>query len=274
MTDLEGVAGVNTVDDWLSPAGLYYETGRRLLTLEVNAAVRAFSETGFQDIMVADGHGYGAINIELLDPRARLMRGWAHPPYPLGLDRLFDAVAYGGQHAKAGTAFSHLTHTGWWDVRDQRVNGVSIGEYGEGAFCAGELGVPHIFASGEKAFCKEVAALTPWVITAEVLEGVIGGTGDDLSGEEYEHFHQGAIHLHPEKSRELIHARASDAAQAFRADRGRFQPLKLKPPHRLEHTLRPYKGKPASTQTFEHPESVIALFNRRCTAAPSDLAKG
>jgi D-aminopeptidase len=234
-----------------------------LLTAEVNAAIHAFMANGFTEVVVADGHGAGGINIELLDRRAKLGRGWGPVPHPFGLDASFTAMAYVGQHAKAGTAFSHLTHTGWWDVRDQRINGVSVGEYGEGALCGGELNVPLIFASGEKAFTQEVAALTPWVITAAVLEGVIGGTGDELTGEEYEHFHEGAIHLQPEAANELIERRATEAARAFRSERGRFQLLKLKPPYRREHDLRSYRGKPARTVVTENAESVIALLKQR-----------
>lgn len=263
MTDLEGVAGVMNGTDWLYPAGRYYENARRLLTLEVNAAIESFVAGGFDDILVCDGHGAGAINLELLDPRARLIRGWPKDVYPFGLDRSFDAQAHVGQHAKAGTPFSHLTHTGWWSVRDQKINGVSVGEYGEGALCGGELGVPLIFASGEKAFCAEVAALTPWVHTVTVLEGTIGGTGDELSGEEYEHFHEGAIHLQPTRACELIRAKAKEAAEAFRTDRARFKPLKLDPPYRLERVLRPYQGKPGRTIHVEHPTSVIALLNNK-----------
>lgn len=44
MTDLEGVAGVINGSDWLCPTGRYYEVARRLLTQEVNAAIRAFAK--------------------------------------------------------------------------------------------------------------------------------------------------------------------------------------------------------------------------------------
>ena len=263
MTDLEGVAGVINGADWLYPTGRYHENAKRLLTQEVNAAIDLFVAGGFDDILVCDGHGAGAINMELLDPRVRLIRGWPRNAYPFGLDRSFDAMAYVGQHAKAGTPFSHLTHTGWWTVLDQSINGVSVGEYGEGALCGGELGVPMIFASGEKAFCAEVAALTPWVLTVEVLEGTIGGTGDELNGEDYERFHEGAIHLHPTRARELIHTKAREAVDAFRTDRARFTPLKLDPPYRLERVLRPYQGKPGRTIQVGHPSSVIALLNNK-----------
>jgi D-aminopeptidase len=262
MTDLEGVAGVINGPDWLYPSGRYYENAKRLLTQEVNAAVEAFADGGFEDILVCDGHGSGGIDLERLDPRARMIRGWPRQVYPFGMDRSFDALAFVGQHAKAGTPHSHLTHTGWWDVKDSRVNGVSLGEYGELALCAGELGLPVIFAAGEKALCAEAAALTPWVVTAAVLEGTIGGSGDELGGEQYERFHEGAIHLAPSRACDVVRAAAREACAAFRAGRARFKPLALAPPYRLERETRAYQGRPAGVVRAEHADSVIGLLNR------------
>ncbi len=262
MTDLEGVAGVLNGADWLYPTSRYYETAKKFLTEEINAAVRGFLDAGFDDIVVADGHGAGAINIELLDSRVRLIRGWeAGKAYPFGMDRSYDALAYVGQHAKAGTEYSHITHTGWFNSLDMSINGVSMGEYGQGALCAGELDIPVIFAAGEKAFTEEAKSLTPQVITAAVKEGTIGGVGDNLTGEQYEVFHEGAIHLSPTKAREGIYAQAKIAAEMFQRDPAKFIPLKLSPPYKLIHKIRPYKGEPAKTIVREHPTSVIDLLN-------------
>ncbi len=267
MTDLEGVAGVINGRDYLTPEGRYHETARRLLTDEVNAAIDGFASEGFTDFLVADGHGAGAIDIERLDPRARLQRGWGPRPYPFGLSAAFDAMAYVGQHAKAGTPYSHLTHTGWWSIENQTINGLSIGEYGEGALCAGELGVPVIFAAGEKALCEEAQALTPWAVTVAVLEGVCPGSGDGLTGEEYELFHVGAIHLQPQKACELIRQQSAQAGRLFTRNRPRnnsqFKPLKLAPPYSLVRHRRAYRGQPAKSLTTEHASSLIDLFNER-----------
>lgn len=263
MTDLEGVAGVINGRDYLTHEGRYYENARRLLTEETNAAIEGFAQGGFVEFLVADGHGAGAINIELLDPRAKLQRGWGPNPYPFGMDQTFDACAYVGQHAKAGTPFSHLTHTGWWSIRDQTINGLSIGEYGEGALCAGELGIPILFAAGEQALCDEVLALTPWVTTAAVLQGVCPDSGDDLTGESYELFHVGAIHLQPKAACRLIESKAIEAAKKFVTNRSDFKLLKLQPPYRLERFRRPYKGAPARVVEVTHDTSVIALFNSK-----------
>jgi len=263
MTDLEGVAGVINGVDYLSPTGRYYEKAKRLLTAEVNAAIEGFAAGGFTSFFVVDGHGQGAVDIELLDPRARLSRGWPRPAYPFGMNRNFDAAAVVGQHAKAGTPMSHLTHTGWFDVLDQKINGLSIGEFGEMALLAGEFDVPVIFAAGEKAFCEEVEALTPWVVTAAVLEGVIPDTGDDLDTEAYTRFHEAAVHLQPQAAGALIRERGEQAARRFVADRAAFKPLKIDPPYRLERWIRPSKDKPGRHTVTDHPDSIVGVLRAR-----------
>ena len=64
--------------------------------------------------------------------------------YQFGLNDGFDAVIWVGQHAKAGSIGSHLTHTGCFYVLEQRVNGISMGEYGLNAIVAGFYGTPAI----------------------------------------------------------------------------------------------------------------------------------
>ena len=89
----------------------------------------------------------------------------------------FDAVAWVGQHAKAGTPFAHLAHTSSMRVVDQRINGISVGEFGMSVFMGVVMGIQPIFGSGDLAFCKEAAALCPEMITVSVKEGVIPGSG-------------------------------------------------------------------------------------------------
>ena len=103
QTDLEGVAGVRNFADWTSPGKRYYDTGRALLTAEINAAVDGLFAEGATYIMVADSHGPGAVDITLLDPRVELMRwGWPQP-WPTRMDDGFDYLVFVGQHAKSRT---------------------------------------------------------------------------------------------------------------------------------------------------------------------------
>ncbi|NQT13076.1 MAG: M55 family metallopeptidase [Planctomycetes bacterium] len=148
MTDMEGVAGILNHEDWVRLSSRFYDKGLRLVAGEVNAAVDGFFTGGAKEVIVYDGHGAGGIDPELLDPRAQLIRGVCSPVFPWGLDRTFAGLAVVGQHAKAGTPFSHITHTGSFNCIDESINGVSIGEYGELALCAMELGIPTILACG------------------------------------------------------------------------------------------------------------------------------
>ena len=80
--DLEGIAGVSTRMQ-TSPSGREYEKFRRLMTLEVNAAVEGAFAAGATEVLVSDSHGNAQnIDVELLDQRARLIRGW---PRRLGM---------------------------------------------------------------------------------------------------------------------------------------------------------------------------------------------
>ena len=67
VTDLEGVAGVDTFYVQTSPDGPGYARSCRLLTAEVNAAVAGFLAGGASDVIVWDGHGPGAVVFEIYD---------------------------------------------------------------------------------------------------------------------------------------------------------------------------------------------------------------
>jgi len=261
MTDMEGVAGVQNAEQWIGPEGRYYDVGRKLLTLEVNAAIEGFFAGGATEVVVSDGHGSGAMNIELLDPRAQLERGWAAGwPGPSLVSGDFDAVAWVGQHAKAGTPYAHLAHTQGWNYLDLSINGVSIGEFGQLALCASELGVRSIFAAGDKALTEEAQALIPGIETVWVKRGTTPGRGDELAAEAYSRRNTAAIHLQPEKARALIRAGAERAIR--RAQTEEFGLIDLKPPFDRLARFRPERaGQSVLVAGERHPSSVIALMN-------------
>ena len=93
-TDMEGCAGILNFPDWVYPDGKYYETGKMLLTQEVNAAICGFMENGFDEVIVLDAHGHGGVDITQLDKRALHQRGFPGP-YALGLRSDYDALAAG-----------------------------------------------------------------------------------------------------------------------------------------------------------------------------------
>lgn len=258
MTDLEGVAGVINFDDWCLPKSRYYETAKDLLTGEVNAAIEGFFAGGATEIVVSDGHGDGGINILRLDPRAELMRGW-----PMGspnlLDSTYQYIAWVGQHAMSRTEYAHLAHTGSMAKFEYTVNGLAIGEFGQLALCASELGVRSIFGSGDKAFTLEAAALVPGIETAAVKRGTTPGRGDECDAEQYAARNTSAIHWHPERAQRAIRAGAERALR--RAQQETFGLIPLKPPFEMIKQFRATRERPKVSIRGFHPASVIALFN-------------
>ena len=211
MTDLEGVAGVQNFELWTRPGCLFYLLARQLLTQEVNAAIEGFFAGGADSILVADGHGPGAVDVADLDPRVEYMRGWP-ASWPLGLEEGgYDFVAVVGQHAKSRTPLSNMTHTQGSGYLELSINGTAIGEFGQLAMCASQLGVRTIFASGEKALAEEAQALVPGIETVWVKRGTRPGRGDECTEEEYRQRNGSAVHLHPQRARELIREGAERA---------------------------------------------------------------
>lgn len=269
LTDIEGVAGLVNFADWATPESRYYEQGKILLTEEVNAAIRGFFDAGADEIVVIDGHGHGAINTILLDKRAQYSRGWA-VYHQFGLADNFDAMAVVGQHAKAGTVGSHITHTGNFDVIDVHINGISVGEYGQCVMIAGFYGTPTIFAAGERAFAEEAKALTPWVHTAEGKYGVTLDNGRDCTYEEYEVHNLGAVHVHPEVARERIYKGAKASLEDFIQNPDKFKVLCPNPPYTREVWYRKMKDKPAHKSVYRHDTDIVAMF----ASEPEILAEG
>jgi len=266
MTDIEGVAGVMNSVDWALATGRYNEKGKEFLTREVNAAIDGLCAAGATEIVIQDGHGSGAINMDLLDPRAKLQRGWdtsGGGAYPFGMNDSFDVMVYVGQHPKAGTEYGHLCHTGSMNVIDKTVNGISIGEFGEGVFLANTFGITPIFASGCLAFTKEAEALVPGIVTVAVKEGVMSGSGDECTADAYRLRNAGAIHLQPQKARELIREGAFKALMKYREDPASFQPTKISAPYSQKVIYREVGGKTKVVVERSGYMDLVALFNGR-----------
>ncbi|MHB9134128.1 MAG: M55 family metallopeptidase [Armatimonadota bacterium] len=262
MTDMEGAAGILNHDDWVLQNSRYYEKGKRLLTEEVNAAVDGLAAGGATEIVICDGHGAGGIDPELLDARAMLLRiEGESAPYPFGLDASFDGACWVGQHAKAGTDYSHITHTEWFNYIDISINDTSIGEYGLTAFCAMELGVPSILACGEEALCREAEALTPGVITVSVKRGLMPDGLDHLDTDEYRKAKLSALHLSPLAARQRLRAGALDAMCRLREDPTSFHYPDIHSPYTYREKTRKWGERPPQTRERSHPDSLIALLN-------------
>ena len=160
-TDMEGITGVTTWEH-VTPGHAEYARFRKLMTQDVNAAIRGAADAGATDIIVADGHWNGSnILIEELDPRARLNSGSPSPFSMMqGIDESVDGVFFVGYHARNGTPNAVLDHT--WSsktVANVWLNDILTGEYGLNAALAGHFGVPVVMASGDQTACAQILDL-------------------------------------------------------------------------------------------------------------------
>ena len=172
--DMEGITGVTTWDQ-VTPGHAEYARFRKLMTDDVNAAIRGASDAGAENVIVADGHWNGSnILIEELDPRARLNSGSPSPFSMMqGIDNSIDGVMFVGYHARNGSPNAILDHT--WSSRTVAnvwLNDTLTGEYGLNAAVAGHFGVPVIMVSGDQTACAQVTELLGDAETAVVKQAL------------------------------------------------------------------------------------------------------
>jgi D-amino peptidase len=171
-TDMEGITGVTTWDQ-VTPGHAEYARFRKLMTEDVNAAIRGAFDAGADEVIVADGHWNGSnILVEELDPRAKLNTGSPSPFSMMqGIDESVDAVMFVGYHARNGSPNAILDHT--WSSRTVAnvwLNDILTGEYGLNAAVAGHFGVPVIMVSGDQTACAQITELLGDVETAVVKQ--------------------------------------------------------------------------------------------------------
>jgi D-amino peptidase len=214
--DMEGVTGVVHWDH-VNPSHSEYPRFRRLMTGDVNAAIRGAFEAGADEVAVTDGHSSGRnILVEELDPRARLNAGG---PAPLSMVQGGDAgvagVIFVGYHARVGTPQAILDHT--WSsscVAGLWLNGRPLGEIGLNAAVCGHFDVPVIMISGDQSACAEATELLGPVETA-VVKRAAGRMAAEC--------------LPPEVTHAAIYSAAVQAVSCLRAGEAP-QPLRLETP--------------------------------------------
>jgi len=172
-TDMEGVDGIFDFELQCNPQkSPLWEASHRLLTDEVNAAVKGLYEGGATGVYVYDGHDSSrSLAVLDIEPRAWLLEGGPISP-TAELDASFSAFVFIGQHAMAGAEKGVLSHTESLEVQNVWVNGRPTGEIGFFVMMAGQLGVPAIMLSGDTAACRELHDMVPEAECAEVKTGV------------------------------------------------------------------------------------------------------
>ena len=199
-SDMEGITGVTNWDQ-VTPGHPEYARFRKLMTGDVNAAVRGAFAAGADEVVVADGHWNGSnILIEELDARARLNSG-SPAPFAMmqGIDQNVDGVFFIGYHARQGSQEAVLDHT-WSNtcVSNVWLNEMIAGEYTLNAALAGHFNVPVLMISGDQTVCAQAKEQIGALETAVVKQA----TG-----------HFSAECLPPEVSQKLIRSGGSTCGQ-------------------------------------------------------------
>lgn len=177
--DMEGATGI-VHHDQLMPGGGGYAAGQRLLTGDVNAAIRgALRADPDATFTVGDGHGVMRnILIEELHERAELVIGPGKASNkPLaqleGVDNTYAMAFMVGYHAKAGTPNGLLAHTYIGSlVCNWRLNGRVVGEIEMNAAVLSSFGVPVALVTGNSDLEPELRELNlpvEWVSTKRTL---------------------------------------------------------------------------------------------------------
>jgi len=214
--DMEGVTGLTDPEE-MAQGGRGYERGCELMTGDANAAIDGAFAAGAGAVVVNDAHGSTKnLRIDLLDPRATLIRG-PGKPYRMGhgLTADFAAAFFIGYHARAGVAHGVLNHT-WMgkEIHNLYLNGEICGETRLVAGFAGSLGVPVALVTGDEAACEEAREVLGDVETVAVKKGI-----DRFSAE-----------LLPP---EAAHRRIREAAIRALGRLGELRPYVVPPPYTL-----------------------------------------
>lgn len=174
QTDIEGAAGFCFFENRKNDSYfnvLHRQRMYKLITAEVNAAVKAAFDAGAKEVYVNDSHGSGYnLLFEEMDSRCRIIHGdnCSGPHWLPKLDETFDAMICIGMHAMGGTKKSITPHS-LWVVNDGEIK---LSEGTMAAAIAGDFGIPVVMVSGDDKICAEFAEKIDGIETAVVKEGL------------------------------------------------------------------------------------------------------
>src|SRR5687768_10694745 len=143
--DIEGITGLVSWSQCSRPDGSSYDFpfARRMMSHDVNAAIRGARRAGATEVVVKDSHGNSKnLLIEDLEPDVKLISGHGSGIDGMmqGIDESFDAAMLVGYHAMACTTAGIMEHTITGGVHRMKVNGELCGEIGLSAAVAGRYG--------------------------------------------------------------------------------------------------------------------------------------
>lgn len=199
--DIEGITGLVSWSHCGRPDGNHWDFpfARRMMTHDLNAAIRGAKAAGATEIVIKDSHGTSKnLLIDELEPGVRLISGHGSGIDGMmeGIDETFDAALLVGYHAMAGTTAGIMEHTITGGVHRLRINGIPCGEIALSAGVAGRYGVPLVFISSDEAGCAEARERIFGIKTAAVKRGLGRYMGESL---------------HPSESGPLIESTVTEA---------------------------------------------------------------
>jgi len=170
--DIEGITGLVSWAQCSKPDSKFYDWpfSRRMMSHDVNAAVRGARAAGATEIVVKDSHGCSKnLVIDELEPGVRLISGGGHgflEGMMQGISKDFDAAMLIGYHGKAGTQRGVMEHTLTGGIHRLKINGVETGEIGLSAATAGRFNVPIVAISSDQKGCDEATGFLKGIQTA------------------------------------------------------------------------------------------------------------
>ncbi|WP_432663422.1 M55 family metallopeptidase [Wukongibacter baidiensis] len=169
--DIEGISGVVN-GTHTTQSSFEYNRTRKLMTDEVNAAIRGAKAAGAKKIIVNDSHASMTnILIEDLDEDVMLITG-NHKILSMmeGIEEGFDAVFFIGYHARQNTpgVLSH-SYSGA-TISEIVINGNVVGEFELNSLVAGYYDVPVILVSGDDVLANQVKDFNKNIETVIVKE--------------------------------------------------------------------------------------------------------
>ena len=168
--DIEGVTGLVSWSQCGRPNSEHYDYAfaRRMMTHDVNAAIKGARAGGATEVVVKDSHGsMKNLLIDQLEPGTELISGTGSGTDGMmqGIDSSFDAAVLVGYHGMAGTLAGIMEHTYTGGCHRLSINGKPYGEIALSAGTAGRYGVPLVAVTSDEAGCAEAAALIPTLAT-------------------------------------------------------------------------------------------------------------
>lgn len=162
--DIEGCAAVCSEHAQM-PDAWEWGKAREWMTNEVLASCVAALENGYDEIIVADGHG-NALNLlpDLMPKHVKLIRSWPRPLLQMqGIEtESVDGCIFIGYHTGANDDRGVLAHTYFGGAfRNIKLNGTIASEGYLNAALAGQYNVPVIMVSGDSDTIEDAKRYSP-----------------------------------------------------------------------------------------------------------------